>query len=270
MKKIISMVFAFFAIALCVQSAQAANVQKVKPKAPVITEEMKPAIAKYRAENFVGALQDFEGIAQKEPNNFFAKYYIALCYTQLGYKDKATQAYQEVVDANSNLSLTYYSKRALDCLNNPDSTTCQPQFKALNEDDKDTRDMSDIEKFILSGKKIHPSAMDKIINDRLERKLEEEEYIKKQQGVNQNLKSQAPTNEEIAQALNTLSKIGYNPFQNLNNQNQMLSQFGYNPMILDNSNPEMAQMLLYSQLNNQFRNQFGPFQNNNFMNNYGI
>ena len=42
---------------------------------------------------------------------------------------------------------------------------------------------SDIEKFILSGKKIHPSAMDKIINDRLERKLEEEEYIKKQQGA---------------------------------------------------------------------------------------
>lgn len=270
MKKIISIFFAVSMLVFCAQNLQAATVQKIKPKAPAVSEAMKPAIAKYRSENYVGALQDFEAIIEKNPNDYFAKYYLALCYTQLGYKEKATEAYRQVADADYNLSLTYYSKRALDCLNNPDSKTCQPQVKGLNDIKTDNEDMSDIEKFILSGKKIHPSAMDKIMNERLERKMEEEEYIKKQQEVNENLKSQAPTNEEIAQALNTLSKIGYNPFQNVYNKNQMLSQYGLNmPMISNNADIQTAQMLMYSGLNNQFANQFGAYQNN-FMNNYGI
>lgn len=269
MKKIISTVFAICAIALCFQAAQAATVQKVKPKAPYVSEEMKPIIEKYRGGNYVSAMQDLEEILSVNSTDALAKYYLALCYTQLGYKSEATNAYQDVIKLNSNLPLTYYSKRALDCLENPEANGCLPKINGLDDESNQNKEgLTDIEKFIESGKKIHPSAMDKILNGRYERQLQEEEYIKRQQEKEQNLKSQAPTNEEIASALNTLSKIGFNPFQ-VASQNQMLGQYGINPMMLGNNGSEVAQMMLYSQLNNQIGSQFGRYQNN-FMNNYGI
>ena len=42
MKKIFFVACVLFAFVICIQDVNAANVQKVKPKAPVISEEMKP------------------------------------------------------------------------------------------------------------------------------------------------------------------------------------------------------------------------------------
>ena len=105
----------------------------------------------------------------------------------------------------------------------------------------------------------------------MERRIQQEEYLKKQQEKdNANLKSDnsTPTKEEIMAAINTLSKIGLNPYsQNnlatnqllglLNNQNQY-SQFGFlnqnqiNPLLLQTQgmSQDAAKMLLYSQLTN--------------------
>ena len=93
----------------------------------------------------------------------------------------------------------------------------------------------------------------------------EEEYLRTQQQQSMNLdgqlKSQAPTNEEIASALNTLSKIGMNPYTQFNPlaQVQQYNQYGMlgmnNPMmygaLLNNNNPEVARMLLYNQMSQQ-------------------
>ena len=87
--------------------------------------------------------------------------------------------------------------------------------------------------------------------------------------------SAIPTNEEIASALNTLSKVGLNPYNSFNPlaSVQQYNQFGLmNPMMnglntnnmygafLNGSNPEIAQMFLYNQM---------AQKQNNLMN-YGI
>ena len=258
MKKILSLLVIG---ALTLGMYASAATHSVTPKAPKMTATMKPIIAKYKRGDYAGSMQDLEELLKVEKNNTYAKYYLALCYTRLGFKDDATKVYKEVVDKNDSLVLSYYSQRALDCLENPDSATCKPK-KAQEEKPEELTDM-DI--FIKSGKQIHPAAMDRITKERMERKIMEEEYLRTQQQQSMNLdgqlKSQAPTNEEIASALNTLSKIGMNPYTQFNPlaQVQQYNQYGMlgmnNPMmygaLLNNNNPEVARMLLYNQMSQQ-------------------
>lgn len=269
MKKIVSLFLLGLSIMLVSAhnlSANATTYYTVNAKAPYVSPSMKPIIAKYRQQNYVGALQDLEDLVITEKNNTLAKYYLALCYTRLGYEAQAKKYYQMIIDEEKNEALTYYSKRALDCIGNPDSEQCSPK-----KQEQEQVEVSDIEKFIQSGKKIHPSASDRITKDRMERRIQQEEYLKKQQEKdNANLKSDnsTPTKEEIMAAINTLSKIGLNPYsQNnlatnqllglLNNQNQY-SQFGFlnqnqiNPLLLQTQgmSQDAAKMLLYSQLTN--------------------
>ena len=82
-----------------------AATQNVKPKTPYISQSMKPVIAKYRQQNYIGSLQDLIKIMDKEPNNTLAKYYAALSYTQLGKQSEAQALYQEVIDKNDNETL---------------------------------------------------------------------------------------------------------------------------------------------------------------------
>lgn len=264
MKKILSFIaFIFMAVSL---SATAAT-YNITPKAPKITPSLKPIIVKYKKGDYVGSMQDLEDLVKVEKNNTYAKYYLALCYTRLGYKKEAAILYNEVVKKDENIALSYYSQRAIDCLENPNSSVCLPKNGAQEEE----AELDDMDLFIMSGKKIHPAAMDRITRERQERKMVEEEYIRSQQqaSINGELHSyNKPTNEEIASALNTLSKIGMNPYEQFNPiaQAQQFNQFGAmglnNPMMsamMNNSNPEMAKMLLYSQMTQQ-----------NNMLNYGI
>lgn len=272
MKKTFSVIFACIAILGFINTNKAfANANYVVPKAPVVTASLKPSIEKYKQGNYIGAMQDLEELVKKEKASSLAKYYLALCYTRLGYKEEAQTLYKEVVKKDDNLALTHYSQRALDCLDDPQSEKCQPPKPTPQEEEE----LDDISKFIRSGKKIHPAAMDRITKERMERRLQESEYIRKQQEEEQQqnrLKSDAsmPTNEEIAAALNTLSKIGINPFEqnqigqqtafNTNFLNQPLNQI--NPMALlnngnmygalnSNQNPDVAKMLLFNSINGQ-------------------
>ena len=240
-----------------------AATQNIIPKAPYVSQSMKPVIAKYRQQNFVGSLQDLTKILDKEPENTLAKYYAALTYTQLGRQSEAENMYKEVVNKNDNEILVHYSQKALDCLRNPESEACKPKKVETT-----TQEVDEITRFIQSGKQIHPAAMDRITRERMERKLQESEYQRKQQEQN-NLKSDAsmPTNEEIASALNTLSKIGLNPYAQpqayLNPMMQagQFNQFGYLPssnnmnlygaLLGNNSSPDIAKMFLYNQMTNQ-------------------
>lgn len=279
MKKVFLLIFASFAIVGLISTNNSlANTNYVTPKAPYITPSLKPCIQKYKQGNYTGAMVDLETLVKKEKNNTLAKYYLALCYTKLGYKEEAKILYGEVVDKDDNITLTYYSQRALDCLENPEDPKCSVSKNTKNNEEEE-KEVDDITEFIQSGKKIHPAAMDRITKERMERKLQESEYIRKQQEQNQPLKSEAsmPTNEEIASALNTLSKIGINPFgqnqtaYNLNPMSLPLNQI--NPMMLLNNNniyqamlqngqqnPEITKMFLLNSLTGQ--------QNN--LTNYGI
>ena len=145
---------------------------------------------------------------------------------------------------------------------------CVPSKKAEEtaEAQEPEEEEDDITKFIKSGKKIHPAAMDLIQRQRMEIKLQQDEYNSRKNEQLGPLSYAPPTNEEIAYALNTLAKIGINPF----GQNYMLSGMGseynymnsYNtvPANYRNTSPDIAQMLLYSQISQQ---------KNDFIN-YGI
>ncbi|MBQ7286488.1 MAG: tetratricopeptide repeat protein [Candidatus Gastranaerophilales bacterium] len=270
MKKILSILaisLSMFILANCAE-VQAAN---ITPKAPKISAKLKPIITKYRQGNYVGSMQDLEELVKTDPKDIYAKYYLALCYTRLGYKDEASILYKEIVKKDQNLTLSYYSQRALDCLENRNSPTCNPQSQNKNVKEE----LDDMDLFIQSGKRFHPAAQDRITKEKMERRLQEEEYIRKQkeqEAQMQQYHSYAPpTNEEIASALNTLSKIGMNPYnQQYNNPlaaAQMYNQYGAmgmnNPQmynaILNNTNPDVTRMFLYNQMTQQ-----------NNMLNYGI
>lgn len=280
MKKTLLLLISGIATTLIMASSNVfATTYNVTPKAPKVSESLKPIVVKYRAKNYTGAMQDLEELVKKEKNNTYAKYYLALCYTRLGYKDEAKILYQEVINKDENLSLSHYSQKALDCLDDPSSDICRP-VSLRNQENKEEEQPSDIDLFIMSGRKIHPNAQDRITKEKMDRKLEEQEYIRKklkEEEERAGLQTSAvPTNEEIATALNTLSKIGMNPYNQFNPlaQAQQFNQFGMiNPYMMNNtnsnnmygaflngSNPNIAQMFLYSQM----------AQNQNGLMNYGI
>lgn len=272
MKKVLSLLVLSIAILTFASSECFAGPNYgVTPKAPKISASLKPIIVKYKEGNYIGAMQDLEDLVKVEKKNTYAKYYLALCYTRLGYKEEATTLYREVVAKDENLALSYYSQRALDCLENPDNTVCLPKEK---QEEKREEQMTDMDIFIQSGRKIHPAAMDKITRERMERKLQEEEHIRLQQEQEAAMRGELqsynqPTNEEIAAALNTLSKVGMNPYNQFNPlaSAQQFNQYGVmglnNPAIynafLGNSSQDSAKMFLYNQM----------LQQNNMLN-YGI
>ena len=175
MKKILSILaisLSMFILANCAE-VQAAN---ITPKAPKISAKLKPIITKYRQGNYVGSMQDLEELVKADPKDIYAKYYLALCYTRLGYKDEASILYKEIVKKDQNLTLSYYSQRALDCLENRNSPTCNPQSQNKNVKEE----LDDMDLFIQSGKRFHPAAQDRITKEKMERRLQEEEYIRKQ------------------------------------------------------------------------------------------
>ena len=277
MKKTFLLIFAIVAIIGIINIDRSlASTNYVVPKAPDVTPSLKPCIEKYKQGNYTGAMVDIETLLKNEKNNTLAKYYLALCYTKLGYKEEAKVLYNEVLNKNDNSTLSYYSQKAVDCLDDPNSEKCSP-LKPQTEKEKE--EVDDITEFIQSGRKIHPAAMDRITRERMERKLQESEYIRKQQEENQPLKSDAsiPTNEEIASALNTLAKIGINPFSqnqtayNLNPLNLQSNQI--NPMMLLNNNNLYQAMLQNGQQNPEITKMFLlnslTGQQNNLIN-YGI
>ena len=265
MKKVLS--FIVLTLIICAMANTkdvTAATYNITPKAPKVSAGLQPIVVKYRNGDYVGSMQDLEELVKVEKNNTYAKYYLALCYTRLGYKEEAKSIYREVLIKDENLALSYYSQRALDCIEDPNHPTCKPPEKEMPE--KQTAAETDMDLFIQSGKKIHPTAMDKITKQRMDIKLQEEEYIRTQkmqeEAMNGQLQSyNQPTNEEIASALNTLSKIGVNPFNNQNNvlmsaqQFNQLGAMGLNPnaysVLMGSSNQEAARAFLYNQMNQQ-------------------
>ena len=279
--------FAAFVIS---SPAYALKYKFVVPTAPVPTPEVQKQINQYKQGNYVGAMVELENMLRANKDNDLARYYLALCYTRLGYKEEAKKAYTDLMARSSNDVLRYYSERSMKCLENPTDETCtvppgheynltEDQKLAAEAAEKNnnngrTLEQIDIGEFIKSGKKIHPAAMDTITKERMERKIQEDEYrrLQDKDGIKMDVQSYngQPTNEEIASALNTLSKIGINPFR------QNMYDMGY----LSNNeielypqmyNRDFAEMLMYNNYNNY--NYRPELQMNSLMNsltNYGI
>lgn len=191
--------------------------------------DMADVIQKYKEQNYVGSLQDAMEITQKDPANALAHYYLGISYAQIGDKDKALDSYRKVIDLSTNYTLKEYAERGELCINNP--SECQRSGKKEVEID------DELAKFIKSAKSFSKDVSDKI--DDLQIEL-------MKQNINKDVdkKSEMPTDEEIAQAVKTLAKVGINPLSMGNN--------GY--VQAQNSltqNPEYMQLQMLLGNNNQ-------------------
>ena len=183
---------------------------------------------KYRAQNYLGCIQYSDSILKTNPSNVFALYYKGLSYTQLGKKEEAIQALEQVKTLNTNSQLAEYATRGLACLNGTE------ECKAKEE--------NDLEAFIKSGKfydKSVQSEVNKKKLDRMRQDINDELGGKKKSEV-----TDMPTNDEIANAVKTLAKVGLNPIAG-----QMGGMYTQSPemmqmnMLLGNNNPNNMNML---------------------------
>ena len=192
---------------------------------------IKSLVSKYKAQNYLGCIQASDKVIQKNPSNIFAYYYKGLSYYQLGKKEEAISAFEKVQALNSNKTLVEYSKKGIACLETPEECATYGQAQ------------SDLDLFIKSKKFYDKSVQAEVNKKKLDRIRENiNDELK-----NTDQKSEVPTNDEIANAVKTLAKIGINPLAGIN--------AGY-------QNPEMMQMNMLLG-NNNMNNGMG--MNNNML-----
>ncbi len=187
--------------------------------------DVKKLVSLYRSQNYLGCVQTSQKMIDENPSNIYAHYYMGLSYLQLGKNTQAIDAFNAVVSLNSNKTLVEYANRGIACLNKPEDCA------------KYAETTSDLENFIKSNK-FYDKSVQAEVN---ERKLDRiKENINNELGPNANKKSEMPTNDEIANAVKTLAKVGINPMSGMN-QAMM-------------TNPELMQMNMLLGNNNQYGN----------------
>ena len=213
---------------------------------------IKSLINQYKSQNYLGCINYSDKIIKENPSNIFAYYYRGLAYLQLGKKDEAKQAFEQVITLNSNTTLVEYAQKATACINSPEE--CAKAYEQTN----------DLEQFIKSNNFFDKSVQSEMNKKKLDRIRE---------NINDELgpkKGEMPSNDEIANAVKTLAKLGINPLAGINTSyqnpqmmemNMLLGNNSYNgnnmnmlPLLLMNHNssqqlsPELIQTMMMSQM----------------------
>ena len=175
-------------------------------KQPVVTNSMKAGIAEYNRGNYLGAMQEFYKVVNKEPKNSYAIYYLGLSLSKLGYESEANACFQIVADRQDNYALALYAQRGLNCIGNSDNDICKnpPKNRAPRKEitgakqAEEMEQLSDIAKFIESGQKMHPSAKDRIEKERMVRKIQDEQFkLKGSNGEGSTVDAGASESEDV-------------------------------------------------------------------------
>lgn len=208
---------------------------------------VRVAINKYKHHDYVGCIQDLEEYSQNDPSNAIAFYYSGIAYMKVGMKDKAVEAFEKVASINSVPILSSYAIQATNCMNSnispcvykkyskdeieemlvdPGAFFAKKESEPENKAEETVSIDSDIDKLIHGAypENIHPDANKVIQETRL---IQEQERVNaelnKKTRPNGNKKGDAssemknttkvvkaePTDKEIADAVRTLSKLGY-------------------------------------------------------------
>lgn len=191
---------------------------------------IKNLVAKYKAHNYLGCVQMSDEIIKNNPSNIYAYYYKGLSYMQLGKNELATESFDKVESLNSNKTIVEYAKRGKACIATPEDCA---KYAGGN---------SELDQFVKSNKFYDKSVQTEVNKKKLDRI---KENINDELGPNKR-KSDMPTNDEIAEAVKTLAKLGINPMAGMAGTNASYS------------NPEMMEMSMLLGNNTQ--------QNNNNMN----
>lgn len=193
----------------------------------VIAPSIEQAVKKYKVKNYVGCIQDTQDIIKADPANALAHYYMAISYASIGNGDEAVKAYEKVLSLSTNYTLNEFAQKGKRCIENP--SECNPQKTNVID--------VELEKFLNSGQ---------VLSDETKKQLQriQIEQIKNNINKEADLKSEMPTNDEIAEAVKTLARAGLNPLQQTQNPyiqaQQALAQ-----------NPEYLQLQMMLGNNNQ-------------------
>lgn len=198
-----------------------------------VSQKVISGIQKYKAQNYVGAYNDFQQAVVENDKDSLAQYYLGNTLCKLGKKDLAVQAYGAVESIADNPALTIYARNALSCLEGSSDCDDLAVFGA-------PKDMND---FIRSGEFISTEAKTEVQKKSIEQVREmingQAPDIQYEKFHYLNDASDAmPTDKEIADAVKTLAKIGFSP-ANVVPQNYAMMA-GYN----NNIDYELLPMLM--------------------------
>ena len=85
-----------------------------------VSPRVMTGIQKYKAENYIGAYNDFLQATKDNDKDSLAQYYLGNALSKLGKKEQAVQAYTAVETIGDNPALTVYARNALACLEGSD------------------------------------------------------------------------------------------------------------------------------------------------------
>lgn len=223
---------------------------------------VKSAIAKYKAENYTGCLQELFSVTKKNPSNALAYYYMAMAYTHLDMQTEAIEAYEKVISLNPDKYLSDYAAKGRDCLTGGPLCAVEGAAKE-GQDELDSfinspygdngmsaevmnqvkqKELTKIKDTINKKENLEVDDLEKIKD--FDNKSMEEETIKIAQ----------VSDEEVLQAINTLKEAGLNlnvqPENSYTNQyqdprmNEMSMLLGGNNYNNNNSMMNMLPMLM--------------------------
>jgi len=201
--------------------------------------KVKQAIMYYKRGSYTDAMQTLEAVTAKDPGNAVAHYYLGMSYVQIGITDKAQKEYESVLSLVPNTQLSSLAQTGINNINPPSAD--DPNAGIKPTETKQTGFFSDGAKEILEKNKINNVI--KSLNEGKDANPSVYKDMKNyEKGLNKSMNTTSPSQEEIAQAMQTLSKAGINPTGSYNPYTQM--------------NPEMMQM-------NMLMGSMGGGNNNN-------
>ena len=264
MKKLIPVVLAILFMT--------SSVSMVLAKPATTSPATAAAIKLYKAGNYTQSYMQFTDLVKKDPSNALAYYYLAMSSVQLGKKDEAISNYERVIEMSPNGILGSYAKQGIRCTDDP--IGCHEPVK---EESTVTNNDSEEDKFIKgkfgSGFSINArGAYEKQKIENIKREINRNNDITPQTFKDyKDFSSYEPTNEEIANAIQTLRKAGFNDIlgsQNYGNDVSYLlgaqdntNKSGYEMlnMLFNNGrsgtanlNPQVIQSLLSTQMTASF------------------
>ena len=242
---------------------------------PVVNEQTNLGMKMYKEKNYTECLQIMFDVVNDDPSNVLAYYYIAISQARLGKTQKAKEAYQRVIDINTSTQLSNYSENGIACLDNPENCRTEANM------DPTKRAMDSVNKQ-LEEKKI--DTVRDIVNQKQNIQEVPIEYMKDfkdfSKPVNQKQnKVEAPTQNEIAQALDVLKRAGYQNYMpqpamtpemvqmsmlnsmNANNQGMNNPMASFMPYMLNHTptsqmDPQLMQTMMMSSMMNGLYDDF--------------
>ena len=207
------------------------------------------AIKMYKAQNYSQCYNTLSDVVQRDPSNVLAYYYLAMSAAQIGKRKEAIENYSRVLTLSSDPQLSRYAEKGKRCLETPEM---------CHEESVET----ELDKFIQGSygngfSETVQSQYEKMQIDSLKREINNNKDIEPQKFKDyKDFSSQAPTNDEIVNALRTLQRAGLSDVNNFSELSLLNNSRGNSDMLLNMFSakdaaafsPQLIQSLLTNQM----------------------